>query len=502
MKILHPNLIRKSVLFFVLLGVFSCGKDDAPPTPVDPCNTTPLLGISVAIQGTTITATAAGGEAPYTFQLDNGDFQNSGTFPDLEEKEYTVTVKDANDCIDFTKVTVEGTGTDTCEDSTLAVEAAAEANTITATASEGTEPYTYSLDGTNFQESNEFADQDAGDYTVTVKDAKGCTSTADVSVAAVVDPCLDSDLAVEPHPGTGDLDEFLFSISPEGSGGTPPYTYSIDGENFSENNFFGLNDVGEYTVTIMDANGCTSTTNFSITCGGAESVLSLDVTAEAFEIVATAKWGKEPYAYSIDGENFQESGTFSDLEQQNYTITVKDANGCTETDNVTADEVASFTDPRDDKTYPLTKIGDQIWFAKNLEYQGNDVTSYCYGNAKFQCDDYGALYKYADALNAAPDGWHLPTEAELDALAAELGGYNAAGAEMKEGGSSGFEALYGGAYIDGSYVGVNVNGYWWTSNAVGNSFIDGYRVNTNMDALDVEPYNKDTQRLSVRLIKD
>ena len=46
----------------------------------------------------------------------------------------------------------------------------------------GTPPYSYSLDGTSYQSSGNFNDLAAGPYTVTVKDATGCTAQADVTV--------------------------------------------------------------------------------------------------------------------------------------------------------------------------------------------------------------------------------------------------------------------------------------------------------------------------------
>ena len=48
--------------------------------------------------------------------------------------------------------------------------------TITATATGGTAPYSYSLDGTTFQAGNTFTNKAAGAYTVTVKDARGCNN--------------------------------------------------------------------------------------------------------------------------------------------------------------------------------------------------------------------------------------------------------------------------------------------------------------------------------------
>jgi mono/diheme cytochrome c family protein len=50
------------------------------------------------------------------------------------------------------------------------------------TATGGKQPYQYSLDGTTFNATNAFASLGAGNYTVTVKDANNCTSTASASI--------------------------------------------------------------------------------------------------------------------------------------------------------------------------------------------------------------------------------------------------------------------------------------------------------------------------------
>ena len=54
--------------------------------------------------------------------------------------------------------------------------------TITATATGGLPPFEFSLDGQTFQASSTFGGLDAGDYTVTVRDANGCTAAATVNV--------------------------------------------------------------------------------------------------------------------------------------------------------------------------------------------------------------------------------------------------------------------------------------------------------------------------------
>lgn len=57
------------------------------------------------------------------------------------------------------------------------------------------------------------------------------------------------------------------------------------------------------------------------------------------EITVSATGGASPYMYSIDGSNFQSSGTFSGLEADDYTIIVKDANECTDSEMATVDEI-------------------------------------------------------------------------------------------------------------------------------------------------------------------
>ena len=66
--------------------------------------------------------------------------------------------------------------------------------TITATVTGGTPAYQYSIDGTNFQPSNSFANLNGGTYTITVKDLNLCvgTVTAAITVADTVKPTFTS----------------------------------------------------------------------------------------------------------------------------------------------------------------------------------------------------------------------------------------------------------------------------------------------------------------------
>jgi uncharacterized protein (TIGR02145 family) len=148
---------------------------------------------------------------------------------------------------------------------------------------------------------------------------------------------------------------------------------------------------------------------------------------------------------------------------------------------------------------PTIVIGTQQWQAKNLDVafyrngdsipQVSDPTAWAalttgawcyYNNDPLQGNKYGKLYNwYAvnDSRGLAPQGWHIPSDAEWTTLTTTLGGSSVAGGKMKESGtfnwttpntgadnSSGFAGLPGGGrFNDGTFSFVGFFGYWWSS---------------------------------------
>ncbi|PYL27110.1 MAG: hypothetical protein DMF45_13135 [Verrucomicrobia bacterium] len=177
----------------------------------------------------------------------------------------------------------------------------------------------------------------AGPYTVTVKDANGCTTTQPVTITQ---PASALGSSISSQTNVGCFGGSTGSVTVAGSGGTGPYTYSIDGTNFGNSGTFSSLAAGSYTVTVKDANGCTTTQPVTITQPASALTASALATNPSCSsgtgsITVTASGGTGTLSYSKDGTNFQSSNVFSGLAAGSYTITVKDANGCTTTTGAT-----------------------------------------------------------------------------------------------------------------------------------------------------------------------
>jgi uncharacterized protein (TIGR02145 family) len=72
----------------------------------------------------------------------------------------------------------------------------------------------------------------------------------------------------------------------------------------------------------------------------------------------------------------------------------------------------TFIDTRDGKTYKTTAIGNQIWMAENLGFQG---VPYSTVNSEYT-KKFGVAYSYPIAQNVCPTGWHLPSPNEWEKM--------------------------------------------------------------------------------------
>ena len=270
------------------------------------------------------------GTSPYAYTLDGINYQPGNTFTNLMAGNYTFTVKDANG------VTFSGYATIKSKCPVVFASQTDPAcgqqdGTITATGFNGTLPYQFSIDGVNFQTSNLFTGLAAGNYIVTIKDAEGFIDTTSVTLS---NNCLLLDINITNTV----CSSANGAISVSASSGTPPYEYSLDGNNFQQATTFTGLGAGSYTVYAKDAASVKTDSTITITdVPGPRANVTITQGSCSnpkgnLNIIATG--GTPPIQYSIDGNNYGSSGVFDNLDSGKYTTYVKDANGCITKDTV------------------------------------------------------------------------------------------------------------------------------------------------------------------------
>lgn len=215
--------------------------------------------------------------------------------------------------------------------------------TIQVNVSGGTPPYTYALDGSNFQNNNQFNNLVAGTYNVTVRDTYNCQ----VFSSGVVTQPQELGIIVDQEKSLTAANTADGAIAITVFGGTAPYSYqwvSDNGFTSTDEDISNL-EGGRYTLVIKDPNnvndgdGCYFTRDFTIAEPG-ELMASLAQTdflecnGDDFgELTADVQGGVSPYTYQWyrvqNGSNtllLEESGTIGNLSAGEYFVRVTDAN--------------------------------------------------------------------------------------------------------------------------------------------------------------------------------
>ncbi|MFN8250182.1 MAG: SprB repeat-containing protein, partial [Ferruginibacter sp.] len=282
-----------------------------------------------------ITITASGGSGSgYTYSINGVTFQAGNVFSGLPAGVYTVTVKDGNGCTNTKQVILANINGPTVAFTQTNADCGNNAGTVTVNASGGTAPYQYSINnGVSFQTGNFFTGLVAGQYTLVVKDANGCTNSALITITTSPAPLL----TAIPAAATCGLSNG--TITAFGSAGTAPLQYSINGNTFQAGTTFTGLAAGPYTVYVKDANGCIATVNVTVNNAPSPSVTATSTPAACNNIngtiTANGTGGISPYQYSINGGLYQANNVFTGLAAGSYTVSIKDNSGCTSTVTVT-----------------------------------------------------------------------------------------------------------------------------------------------------------------------
>lgn len=293
---------------------------------------------SVSCYGATngyATVNVFGGTPGYSYMWSNG--ANGVTVAGLSSGNYTVTVTDAMGCSVVVITTV--TSPDLLSASIITYSnidcAGGNNGTATVNVTGGTPGYSY-LWSSNAGNSAIAVGLTANTYTVSVTDANGCQTTAQIT--------LTQPSALTLNIGSTDVSCFGGSdgtASASVTGGTPPYMYvwSPYGGTFTTAN--GL-IAGIFTITVTDSRACQIAGSAIIdqpspllVTGNVQNVKCFGGSTGSANLAVTG--GTAPYTYNWS-PNVSTTSTATGLTSGNYFVTVLDANGCSFNINLFVDQ--------------------------------------------------------------------------------------------------------------------------------------------------------------------
>jgi hypothetical protein len=280
-----------------------------------------------------IDVTAIGGVPPYTYSVDGNPFQSSSRLTDLVANTYIVSVMDDAGCIKTNngvyvgeapalRLQVTNQQLTSCyggSDGSLTVQAAG-----------GTGGYQYTIDGVNYQSSATFSGLSARDYTIAVTDANNCT----IGIPITIDQPAELSLQVLGKTDILCAGAATGMLDLQAGGGVGNYQYSLESNAYQTLGYYDHLIAGNYGITVRDGNQCTKQFTVPLIDLYAPLTARLDAVAPATcedrgtITVTNVAGGLSPYSYSLDNSVYVTNPLFSNLYNGDYTVYIKDANGC------------------------------------------------------------------------------------------------------------------------------------------------------------------------------
>jgi large repetitive protein len=282
------------------------------------------------------TVTYSGGSGTPTYSWNTNPVQTGATAIDLTATTYTVTVTDANGCTTSSSVTITEPPllTANIPSHTDILCFGGNNGSAIAVTNGGEGTPTYSWNTNPVQTTSTASNLIAGNYTVTVTDANGCTASSSVLITepAQLAAAISGSSNVNCNAGSDG------SASVTVNGGVVPYAYIWSPAGGTDSVAVNL-PADNYSVTITDANGCSTIQTVVITQPSALS-LSVDGASticqtQVANISAVPGGGTVPYAYNWNNGPTTQGQTVSPTTTTNYSVVVTDANGCTISQSVT-----------------------------------------------------------------------------------------------------------------------------------------------------------------------
>ena len=278
------------------------------------------------------TANVTGGQQPYVYSWSNGGF--NPTISNLTAGTYFVTVISNGGCTTIDTVIITAP--------TSPVTAIITQNNVTCYGgndgsatiipSGGTGPYTATWNTNPIQNGLSASGLSNGTYSVTVTDNNGCNTTQNITIS-------------QPFPLNFNLSNLQNidcfggnngGLSINITGGTGPYSYNWNNYSFPDSNSIAGLSAGVYLLTATDMNGCSATSQYTITEPSAliTSVInSTNITCNGLSdgtIQTNTTGGTGPYSFQW-APSVSTTANASNLGIGYHMLTVTDNNGCIDT---------------------------------------------------------------------------------------------------------------------------------------------------------------------------
>jgi len=297
------------------------------------------------------TVTTSGGTLNYTYLWSTT--ATTDTITGLAANTYFVTVTDAHGCTAVSSATItQPAGSLTVNGSdSVNVDCNGNNNGVASiTASAGTSPYLYNW--SNGGTTSTISGLTAGNYSVTVTDAHGCSTTANVTITQPTNSLIDSAFSIAHVDCRGNATGIAGVTT---SGGTTIYTYVWS--NGATTTSISNLSTGNYSVTVTDAHGCSASSSTFVSEPAAtllandSSLTNVDCNGNNNgSATVTVSGGTPQYTYTWSPNTTDTTASINNLTAGIYSFTITDTHGCTTSGNITITEPsalsagASFTD--------------------------------------------------------------------------------------------------------------------------------------------------------------
>jgi gliding motility-associated-like protein len=329
--------ITKTTTFYITQTLY---QNESPPIPITAEVVEPTIKATSTNTGCDkmngAIEVVASGSTNWHYSLNGGAFQSTPLFSGLSPGSYTVVAKDSAGCQAAQTVSITADAAPTISSLKSTPPHCETANgEVTVLATGGKSPLTYSIDyGVSFQSNPLFTKLAGGTYTLRVRDANGCEVNSALSLPSFKPMVVLTTTSVSTSCGQPNGQATLTI-----SGGTSPVQFSIDNAAFQASSAFTDLQAGNHTLIARDNDGCSISQSVRVAASTGPQLADVRTTDAAcgqqngaMSITSTRVVGLEEY--SLDGQQFQPSTTFSGLSGGMYTLTIRDDKNCVVTQPV------------------------------------------------------------------------------------------------------------------------------------------------------------------------